>query len=164
MGKFIRNVQILLGQEVVASQVKWERDKSLYVPQAEDKTYTLKREDDYQMAYENPLEIGWAYIVPEQTELEVRITVDRSETVEFIEYETITFPATLSFDIERNTADDWDTDKDTNKLYANEAYTFTIVFSEEGIELVGNKCPWDNGGYLIVPIYPLVTSDSETSN
>ena len=41
-------------------------------------------------------------------------------------------------------------------LYANESYTFTLVFGEESIELTGNRCEWENGGYLIVPIYPTV--------
>ena len=62
--------------------------------------------------------------------------------------------ATLHFDIERDGPEE-DQGKNTNTLYANESYTFTLVFSEEGIELIGNKCPWEEGGYLVIPIYPL---------
>lgn len=155
MGKFIRNVRITLEPTAVAGQVKWDREQSLYVPQAGTEAHTLVQPDDYQLTSENPLEVGWAYIVPRQTELAVTLTIDRSETVDFDEYETLTFPATLPFDIARDPADDWDAGKDTDRLYANEAYTFIIVFGEEGIELVGNKCPWENGGYLVIPIYPL---------
>lgn len=165
MGKFIKNVRIELDPSLVATQVVWDREKSLYVPQAkEPKAYTVAQQGDGQLSKVEAVKIGEAYIVPEQTTLSVTITVEKSEDVEFTEYEEITFPATLSFDIKRNADNDWDKGKDENKLYANEAYTFTIVFSEEGIELVGNKCPWENGGYLIVPIYPLGTNDSETSN
>lgn len=165
MGKFIQNVRIELASSLVATQVVWDREKSLYVPQAkETEAYIVAQQGDDQLSKEKAEEIGEAYIVPEQTTLPVTITVKKSEDVGFTESEEITFPATLSFDIQRNEADDWDKGKDANKLYANEAYTFTIVFSEEGIELVGNKCPWENGGYLIVPIYPLGTNGSETSN
>ena len=166
MGKFIQNVRITLDQSVVATQMKWDRDKNLYVPQTTEnaKSYTLNQKSEYQMTPENPIEIDWAYIVPEQTALNVSITVERSDNASFTEVQDVTFEAELPFSITRGLTDDWDKDKDPNKLYANEAYTFTIVFSEEGFELVGNNCPWENGGYMILPIYPLGTNDSETSN
>lgn len=165
MGKFIQKVRIELNSSLVATQVVWDREKSLYVPQSnETKTYIVVQQGDDQLSKVEAVDIGEAYIVPEQTTLPVTITVDKSEDVTFTKHEEVTFTATLSFDIQRNEADDWDKGKGANKLYANEAYTFTIVFSEEGIELVGNKCPWENGGYLIVPIYPLGTNGSETSN
>lgn len=168
MGKFIQNVRITLGGDLIATQVRWRREKEMYVPEVteEKKEYTVYRKQgegdiDYQLTKQKPLEIGSAYIVPEQTELSVTLTVERAETVDFENWEKITFQATLPFIIERDATKDWDKGKDKNKLYANEAYTFTIAFGEEGIELVGKKCPWENGGYLIIPIYPL--GDTTTS-
>ena len=169
MGKFIQNVQITLGGDLIATQVCWDRGKEMYVPEVTEEKkgeYTVYREkgegdSDYQLPKEKPLEIGSAYIVPEQTELSVTLTVERAETVDFENWETITFQATLPFDIERDKTNEWDEGKAANTLYANEAYTFTILFGEEGIELVGKKCPWENGGYLIIPIYPL--GDTTTS-
>lgn len=160
--EFLKNVRIKLFPTVVATQVEWKRDKSLYVPIASgQESYELAQQpnddnDYYMLTRENPLEIGWAYIIPEQTNLPVSVTVERAETAGASEEEwkDVTMKATLHFDIERDGQAEEDQGKNTNTLYANESYTFTLVFSEEGIELIGNKCPWEEGGYLIIPIYP----------
>lgn len=159
--EYLKNVRITLPSTVVATQVVWDREKSLYVPIASgQESYELaqqpKDDDDYYMlTRENPLEIGWAYIVPGQTSLTVSVTVARGESAEATEWKDFTVKPTFEFKIERDAGDDWDKGKNENTLYANESYTFTLVFSEEGIELIGNKCPWEEGGYLIIPIYPL---------
>lgn len=161
--EFLKKVRIKLSPTVVATQVEWKRDKSLYVPIASgQESYELAQQlnddnDYYMLTHENPLEIGWAYIIPEQTNLPVSVTVARAETAGASEEEwkDVTMKATLHFDIERDGQAEEDQGKNTNTLYANESYTFTLVFSEEGIELIGNKCPWEEGGYLVIPIYPL---------
>lgn len=160
--EFLKNVRIKLSPTVVATQVEWNRDKSLYVPIASGReSYELAQQpnddnDYYMLTPENPLEIGWAYIVPGQTSLPVSVTVARAETAGASEEEwkNVTMEATLHFDIKRVGQAEVDQGKSANTLYANESYTFTLVFSEEGIELIGNKCPWEEGGYLIIPIYP----------
>ena len=158
--EFLKNVRIKLSPTVVATQVEWKRDKSLYVPIASgQESYELAQQpndnnDYYMLAHENPLEIGWAYIVPGQTDLSVEVTVARGESAEATEWKDFTVEPTFEFKIERDAGDDWDKGKNENTLYANESYTFTLVFSEEGIELIGNECPWEEGGYLVIPIYP----------
>ena len=84
----------------------------------------------------------------------VTITVTRASDVGFTDAEDITFTATLPFQIARDPDKEEDQGKDGDKLYANEMYTFTLVFNEEGVELLGRKCPWEEGGYIVVPIYP----------
>lgn len=159
--EFLKNVRIKLSPTVVATHVEWNRDKSLYVPIASgQESYELAQQpnddnDYYMLTPENPLEIGWAYIVPGQTDLSVKVTVARGESAEATEWKDFTVEPTFEFKIERDAGDDWDKGKNENTLYANESYTFTLVFSEEGIELIGNKCPWEEGGYLVIPIYPL---------
>ena len=157
--EFLKNVRIKLSPTVVATHVVWDRKQSLYMPQAdhgeEDSGYTLTQPGDLMLAAENPLEVGWAYIVPGQTDLSVEVTVARGESAEATEWKDFTVEPTFEFKIERDAGDDWDKGKNENTLYANESYTFTLVFSEEGIELIGNICPWEEGGYLIIPIYPL---------
>lgn len=161
--EFLKNVRIKLSPTVVATQVVWDREKSLYVPIASgQESYELAQQpnddnDYYMLTHENPLEIGWAYIIPERTNLPVSVTVARAETSDASgdEWKDVTMEATLYFDIERDGQAEEDQGKNTNTLYANESYTFTLVFSEEGIELIGNKCPWEEGGYLVIPIYPL---------
>lgn len=156
--EYLKNVRIKLSPTVVATHVEWDRKQSLYVPQAdhgeEDSGYTLTQPSDLMLAAENPLEVGWAYIVPGQTYLSVEVTVARGESAEATEWKDFTVEPTFEFKIERDAGDDWDKGKNKNTLYANESYIFTLVFSEEGIELIGNKCPWEEGGYLIIPIYP----------
>lgn len=156
--EYLKNVRIKLSPTVVATHVEWDRKQSLYVPQAdhgeEDSGYTLTQPSDLMLAAENPLEVGWAYIVPGQTDLSVEVTVARGESAEATEWKDFTVEPTFEFKIKRDAGDDWDKGKNENTLYANESYTFTLVFSEEGIELIGNKCPWEEGGYLIIPIYP----------
>lgn len=159
--EFLKNVRIKLSPTVVATQVEWKRDKSLYVPIASgQESYELAQQpkddnDYYMLTRENPLEIGWAYIVPGQTDLSVKVTVARGESAEATEWKDFTVEPTFEFKIERDAGDDWDKGKNENTLYANESYIFTLVFSEEGIELIGNECPWEEGGYLVIPIYPL---------
>lgn len=156
--EFLKNVRIKLSPTVVATHVEWDRKQSLYMPQAdhgeEDSGYTLTQPGDLMLTAENPLEVGWAYIVPGQTDLSVEVTVARGESAEATEWKDFTVEPTFEFKIERGAGDDWDKGKNENTLYANESYTFTLVFSEEGIELIGNKCPWEEGGYLVIPIYP----------
>lgn len=168
MGKFIQKVRIKLDQPIVGTRVIWSRDKSIYgigsvqedIATGTDGTYTITQEGDKQLSKEDIVDIGSAYIVPGQTSLNVLITVERSDKVDFTSYEEVSFSAQLPFEISRNHADsDIDVDgsmKTENTLYANESYTFTLVFGEESIELTGNRCEWENGGYLIVPIYPTV--------
>ena len=157
--EYLKNVRIKLSPTVVATHVEWDRKQSLYVPQAdhgeEDSGYTLTQPGDLMLTAEKPLEVGWAYIVPGQTDLLVEVTVARGESAEATEWKDFTVEPTFEFKIERDAGDDWDKGKNENTLYANESYTFTLVFSEEGIELIGNKCPWEEGGYLVIPIYPL---------
>lgn len=158
--EFLKNVRIKLSPTVVATHVEWNRDKSLYVPIASgQESYELAQQpnddkDYYMLTPENPLEVGWAYIVPGQTDLSVEVTVARGESAEATEWKDFTVEPTFEFKIERDAGDDWDKGKNENTLYANESYIFTLVFSEEGIELIGNECPWEEGGYLIIPIYP----------
>lgn len=156
--EYLKNVRIKLSPTVVATHVEWDRKQSLYVPQAdhgeEDSGYTLTQPSDLMLAAENPLEVGWAYIVPGQTDLTVEVTVARGESAEATEWKDFTVEPTFEFKIVRDAGDDWDKGKNENTLYANESYTFTLVFSEEGIELIGNECPWEEGGYLVIPIYP----------
>ena len=161
--EFLKNVRIKLSHTVVATHVEWNRYKSLYVPIASgQESYELAQQpnddnDYYMLTHENSLEIGWAYIIPEQTNLPVSVTVARAETAGASEEEwkDVTMEAKLHFDIERDGQAEVDQGKSANILYANESYTFTLVFSEEGIELIGNECPWEEGGYLVIPIYPL---------
>lgn len=156
--EYLKNVRITLPSTVVATQVEWNRDKSLYVPIASGgEGHELTQPDDYMLSSENSLKIGWAYIIPELTNLPVSVTVARAETSDASgdEWKDVTMKATLYFDIERDGQAEVDQGKSAKTLYANESYTFTLVFSEEGIELIGNKCPWEEGGYLIIPIYPL---------
>lgn len=158
--EFLKNVRIKLSHTVVATHVEWNRYKSLYVPIASgQESYELAQQpnddnDYYMLTPENPLEIGWAYIVPGQIDLSVEVTVARGESAEATEWKDFTVEPTFEFKIKRDAGNDWDKGKNENTLYANESYTFTLVFSEEGIELIGNKCPWEEGGYLIIPIYP----------
>ncbi len=160
--EYLKNVRITLPHNVVATQVEWNRDKSLYVPIASgQESYELAQQpkddnDYYMLTRENSLEIGWAYIIPELTNLPVSVTVARAETSDASgdEWKDVTMEAKLHFDIKRDGQAEVDQGKSANILYANESYTFTLVFSEEGIELIGNKCPWEEGGYLIIPIYP----------
>lgn len=161
MGKFLKNVRIKLDPTLVPVAVQWDRINYTYKPEPGTvESYSINQPKDansdyYQLTSENPLTIGTAYIVTEKTELSVTITVARAESSNATDWEDVTYKTELPFTIARNETDEWDQDKKKNTLYANEAYTFTLVFGEKGIELVGNRCPWENGGYLIVPIYPV---------
>lgn len=160
MGKFLKNVRIMLDPTLVPVAVQWDRTNYTYKPEPGTVEYSINQPQDansdyYQLTSEKPLTIGTAYIVTEKTKLPVTITVARAESSNATDWKDVTYKTELPFTIARNETDEWDQDKKKDTLYANEAYTFTLVFGEKGIELVGNRCPWENGGYLIVPIYPV---------
>ena len=78
----------------------------------------------------------------------------------------MTFETELKFNIERNAGDPDDLDRDgslksTSQIYAGEAYTFTLLFKEDGIELTGKECAWENGGSIIIPVYPILPDDAD---
>ena len=166
MTKNIRNVRITLGSELLATRLEWNRNEEHHGvfyysarDEAGDHTCVVgPGNTTSQLTSEQATPVGEAYIVPGKERIDVSITVERSDDVQFTDSRKVTFRATLPFTIDRH-SDDYEmngTDlKEANMLHANEAYTFTLVFGEESIELLGNKCPWEEGGYLIVPVYPL---------
>lgn len=169
MTKNIRNVWITLGSELLATRLEWNRNEEhhgvfYYSARGEAGDHTCvvgPGSTASQLNAEQSTPVGEAYIVPGKEGIDVSITVERSDDVQFTDSRKVTFRATLPFTIKRDASkpDDYEmngTDlKEANMLHANEAYTFTLVFGEESIELLGNKCPWEEGGYLIVPVYPL---------
>lgn len=48
-----------------------------------------------------------------------------------------------------------DENKQPITLQAGDSYEVILVFQEDKIELVGRKMPWEEGGNIIVPVYPL---------
>ena len=163
MTKAVGQVRITLGSDLVATGLEWLRGENHYHYHASSGegavSYTIAQSGDDLLSQENPVDIGWAYIVPPNTDaIQATITVNRADAAGAVGKD-VTFHATLPFSIERDSENPDDREhgqlKAENILYANEAYTFTLVFGEESIELLGNKCPWEEGGYLIVPVYPL---------
>lgn len=163
MTKAVGRVRITLGSDLVATGLEWLRGENHYHYHASSGdgavSYTIAQSGDDLLSQENTVDIGWAYIVPPNTEaIQATITVNRADAAGETGKD-VTFHATLPFSIERDSENPDDREhgqlKAEDTLYANEAYTFTLVFGEESIELLGNKCPWEEGGYLIVPVYPL---------
>lgn len=174
MTRFIRHVRISPHKSMVANRMKWDRDESFYRAEAvwndSDADYPCvlgQPEDADQLTAQITSDVCQAYVTPRMVEMPVEITVERSGNVQFIDSKEVTFNAILGFDIDRDGNNPEDLDKsgnvkNSNTLYENEAYTFTLVFGEDGIELTGRKCEWEAGGNIIIPIYPILPEDETT--
>lgn len=172
MQHFIRNVRISPYKNVIANRLEWDRKESLYKTVAvwndNDADYPLsfgEAEDAGQLTAQNTNDVCELYLASRIVEVPVRITVNRSEDVQFTDYKEVSFNATLTFEMNRDPSspEDMKTDgelKEDYILYENEAYTFTLVFGEDSIELTGMKCEWEDGGNIVIPIYPIEPDDS----
>lgn len=171
MSRFIRHVRISPHRSLVVNRLNWDRDGSIYKAEA----YWETGLDDYPYMFGQPADadqltpqldadVCRLYLTPRQMELPVTVTVERAGNVQFTGSREVSFETLLAFDIARNMSDSSDLDKSGNlknndMLYENEAYTFTLVFGEEGIELIGKKCAWEDGGNIIIPVYPVLPED-----
>ena len=93
------------------------------------------------------------YLKAGLTQVPVKISVDKSD-YNFKSSQTTLFPAVLGFTISRDASVPTDQDKEANRSYAGEAYTFTLFFDRSTLTLVGKMVPWEEGGQISIPIYP----------
>lgn len=155
----VRNVRIALDPSVVTGSLLWVPEKERYVTKPGLQSYVLEQEEaeaNIPLNKHTASTIGTVYVVAELTEIPVLITVEKSDDGFTHHMQTTTFPALLKYDIERNPSNADDKGKEVDKLYAGEAYTFTIYFDRSTLELVGKKEPWEDGGKISIPIFPNV--------
>lgn len=154
----IRKVQIRIGNTCLTGSLKWDTEKQRFTAQVETKStsYTFPiqpNKNPLPQSTESAIEIGTIYVLPEMTSIPVEITVDKSED-NFKTFQTTTFTAELPYNISRDPGKAEDKGKVVNKLYAGEAYTFTLLFGQTDLDLIGKKEPWENGENITIPMYP----------
>lgn len=168
---FYRRVRISPSDGNIARKLVWNRDAGMYeahndITGPDDFPYTLDEgENARQLTPNSTNNVGQLYLMPGSSVF-IKVTITRSEDVDFEESEDVTFETELKFNIERNAGDPDDLDRDgslksTSQIYAGEAYTFTLLFKEDGIELTGKECAWENGGSIIIPVYPILPDDAD---
>ena len=170
---YYRRVRIRPSEANIARKFIWNRTEGRYDAEAEisgadDFPYTLDEgENARQLTPQMTNNIGSFYIAPGSS-LHVQVTVTRSNDVSFSQSEEVTFETGIPFNIPRDPQDPDDVDmhgnpKSSDRIYPGEAYTFTLRFKQEGIEITGKKCAWENGGSIIIPVYPILPDDSNDS-
>ena len=153
----IRNVRIELDPIVVTGSLEWNGTAKKYVTKAGTEAFSFGQVDtSTPLTKGTPADVGTVYLLAGLTKVPVKITVDKSDD-NFKSSQTTTFPAVLDFTISRDASVSTDQDKEANRLYAGEAYTFTLFFDRSTLTLVGKMVPWEEGGQISIPIYPNVS-------
>ena len=148
----IRNIRISFGKEVISGSLIWNQKQERYITQAGEKEYTLAQEDTQTpLGQTEPTVIGSLFVCAGLTEIPVTVTVEKSDDDFKKNIQTTMFTKTLPFEITR-TAEE--IGKEANRLYAGEAYTFTLRFDKSTLVLIGKKEPWVDGEKITIPIYP----------
>ena len=152
----IRNVRVELGNKVLTGSLKWNQAQERFVTQAQQAAdvFTIGQTNPTQALNKTtPTAVGTVYVLAEMESVPVKITVEKSGD-NFATTQTTTFKAELNYEIVRDPTKPEDKDKQDNRLYAGEAYTFTLIFNKTALSLIGKKEPWEDGGKISIPIYP----------
>ncbi|MBE6216189.1 MAG: hypothetical protein E7123_08180 [Bacteroidales bacterium] len=145
--KYLRNIKVRVPGNELMSSLKWENGR--YIA---DKTAG----SDYEVVLEDPSttqldpnqkdrEIGNVYIYPGKSSLMVNVEVEMSDTPLFSESEIISLKTEIPFNL---------TDSYGPVLRENDAYEIILVINYDSIVLTGRKAEWEEGGGLLIPIYP----------
>lgn len=152
----IRNVRIELDPSVVTGSLVWDKASDRFVTRAGTSAFTFGMTNTTTPLNETTAAVvGTVYVVAELMEIPVKITVDKSDDGFKSNIQETTFSATLKYTVARDASKPEDVGKKPDTLYAGEAYTFTLLFDKTMLQLIGKKEPWEEGGKISIPIFPV---------
>lgn len=158
MANYVQKVEVTVtAKEQLAEKIIWNNTKLVYEPSfyvSENLSYTFGQsektppleqipEDSSNASYG---QVGDVYLYPGLSELRVSVTAQ------------IAPPAANIMDPQYTTTIDGILVRFVNNfqqniiLNAGDSYEVTLIFENSGIELMGRKCNWKNGGNIVLPV------------
>ena len=147
MNRYLRNVTITVPGSELMSGLKWENGRYIADRTAgEEASVVLKDPSTTQLdPNQKAREIGEVYIYPGKESMKIKVDIEMSDSPLFTEHEIISIEADVDFNL---------TDSYGSTLRENDAYEIILVINYDSIILKGRKAEWQEGGGLLIPIYP----------
>ena len=147
MNRYLRNVTITVPGSELMSGLKWEDGRYIADRTAgEEASVVLKDPSTTQLdPNQKAREIGEVYIYPGKESMKIKVDIEMSDSPLFTEHEIISIEADVDFNL---------TDSYGSTLRENDAYEIILVINYDSIILKGRKAEWEEGGGLLIPIYP----------
>ena len=168
MTKYVKFVNIQFPSELTPAKVEWDAFRETYVPTAGDEPFvfghywtddgtTLSPSDRrnetffYQLSKTETESLGYTLILPPGDHMDIIVqyrvadNMDDFDTRPLEEIRLVELPVRISF------KDSWN---NPLSLGAGDAYEITMRLDLHDIELIGQSRPWEDGGFVPVPIYP----------
>lgn len=168
MAKYVKFVNVRFPAELTPAKVEWDEAQETYVPTAGDEPFvfghywtddgtTLSPSDRrnetyfYQLSKSETESMGYTLILPPGDHMDVIVqyrvadNMDDFDTRPLEEIRLVELPVRIIF-----------TDDSDNHitLGAGDAYEITMRLDLHDIELIGQLRPWEDGGFVPVPIHP----------
>lgn len=152
--KYFKEVYVTAGGSELVSTFAWNETDQYYKAQNEaQKECTIgPGETTTQLsdASGQESEVGSIYIMPDKNDIKVSVKAvmanSQTDLSDSNKTKEVTATSVISF-IDEN--------KKGITLAEGDRYEITLVFQEDKIELIGRKLPWEEGGNIVIPIYPL---------
>lgn len=158
--KFFKNVVVTIGGKYLLKELKWGKtaDETPYCYKASAAFNDEVRceigpgetESQLQAGAGSERTIGELYIYPGLQQITFSLRATMANNVKDFDDVTKTKEVTSSA-VEVTFVDA----QQPITLQAGDSYEVILVFQEDKIELVGRKMPWEDGGNIIIPVYPL---------
>lgn len=165
MKKFVRNVKITMAQEHLPYQLVWRADGLNSCYQVSSKAdpqnpYSIKGASDQLSAQDEATDqrslIGSIFIKPLSESITITVESEMSNNQGFSSSAITSIETTIDLtNIPKE-----ENSEEKALLQAGDKYEITLVFQEDKIELVGRKLPWEEGGNILIPVYPLSQNSS----
>ena len=145
--RYLRNIKVTIPGSELMSSLKWQSGRYIAAQTADEaEPVVLKDPSTTQLdPSQKNREIGNVYIYPGKQSLKIEVEVEMSDSPLFTESEIIMMKTEVGFNLN---------DGYGNALRENDAYEIILVINYDSIALKGRKAEWQEGGGLLIPIYP----------
>lgn len=140
--RYLRNIRVTVPGTELMSSLKWEGGRYVADGKSDDSFEVVLNDPDPNQLDPNQLarEIGVVYIYPGKTSLKMKVEVEMSDSPLFAESEIISAESEVAFTV--------------GALLENDAYEIVLMINYDSIVLQGRKAEWEDGGKIVLPIYP----------
>lgn len=145
--RYLRNVKVTIPGTELMSTLKWEDGRYIAHETSDDRiSVVLEDPSTTQMdPSQKPRELGHVFIHPNKASLTLAVEVEMAEDPFFSKSEILKLDTEVPFTL---------TDGISDVLRENDAYEIILVINYDSIVLKGRKAEWEEGGGLLIPIYP----------